>query len=133
MPLGCAGEYVPSLRRATLTTASAMDHDAETALTDAQWASIRGDNAKALEILRAAGRVQARVETSGNVFITQRPTLTRMALGAALPGTALIPGLAFQKKKKHDHRQLYLIVEHPEWSIVESLDPRHETAARTIV
>jgi hypothetical protein len=83
--------------------------------------------------------VRARVESSGTVTysggitrdVTRRPTLTRMALGSILPGTALIPGFAFQKKKveiyddrqTHDDRQLYFIVEHPEWSVVEEVNP----------
>ena len=46
--------------------------------------------------------VEAQVYQDGEIQITQRPTLTRMAAGAILPGSALIPGLAFQKKKKND-------------------------------
>ena len=43
--------------------------------------------------------VSAEVHESGSVDVERRPTLTRMAVGAILPGTALIPGLAFQKRR----------------------------------
>ena len=76
--------------------------------------------------------VRAHVETAGTVAVTQRPTMTRMALGAALPGTALIPGFAFQKKKVHDYRELYFIVEHPDWARVVSLSAAYGDAARQI-
>jgi hypothetical protein len=47
----------------------------------------------------------AQVYLDGQELITQRPTLTRMALLSPLPGSAIIPGMALQKKEKHDTRQ----------------------------
>ncbi|WP_374009878.1 DUF2510 domain-containing protein [Leifsonia sp. LS-T14] len=47
----------------------------------------------------------AQVYLDGQSQIIQRPTLTRMAVLAPLPGSALIPGLALQKKEKIDSRQ----------------------------
>jgi hypothetical protein len=46
--------------------------------------------------------VRASVEMAGNVTVTTHPTLARMAAGSLLPGSALIPGLAFQKQEVHD-------------------------------
>ncbi len=34
-----------------------------------------------------------------------------MAIGSILPGTTLIPGLAWQKTTVHDDRELYVVVE----------------------
>jgi hypothetical protein len=47
----------------------------------------------------------AQVYLDGQELITQRPTLARMALLSPLPGSAIIPGMALQKKEKHDTRQ----------------------------
>jgi hypothetical protein len=47
----------------------------------------------------------AQVYLDGQEMITSRPTLTRMALLAPLPGSALVPGMALQKKEKTDTRQ----------------------------
>jgi hypothetical protein len=49
----------------------------------------------------------ATVDTAGNLMVTKRVTLTRLvALG-------VIGGLLFQKKQKDDTRELYLLVETP--------------------
>lgn len=68
--------------------------------------------------------VHATVETAGQLAESQRPTLTRMAIGSVLPGTALIPGMALQKKSVTDYRELFLLIEHPEWARVIAVDPR---------
>ena len=47
----------------------------------------------------------AQVYLDGQEMITSRPTLTRMALLSPLPGSALVPGMALQKKEKTDTRQ----------------------------
>jgi hypothetical protein len=73
--------------------------------------------------------VRASMQTAG--AISKRPTLTRMAIGSMLPGTALIPGLAFQKKT--DSRELYFVIEHPEWSKIVQLQPDAHGAARQLV
>jgi hypothetical protein len=66
--------------------------------------------------------VRASLETAGQLRESRRPTLTRMAIGSALPGSALVPGLALQKKEVHDTRELYFTLEHPEWARVVELD-----------
>jgi hypothetical protein len=68
-------------------------------------------------------RVSARVEVDGQAMTTTRPTLTRMALGSVLPGSALLVGLAVPKEKAHDWRMASFILTHPEWSLVEPIDP----------
>jgi hypothetical protein len=69
------------------------------------------------------GDVSAEVTSNGGVQVTHRPTMTRMAAGAILPGTALIPGLAFQKKKSMDSRTTYFVCAHPEWMLDVNVDP----------
>jgi len=74
----------------------------------------------------------AQVYLDGEEQITQRPTLTRMALFSPLPGTALIPGLAFQKKKKNDMRHAEFHVGGHEWSISAPVDPDNLQEPRRI-
>ena len=76
--------------------------------------------------------VEAQVYQDGEIQITQRPTLTRMAAGSILPGSALIPGLAFQKKKKNDLRETVFIVSGVDWSLKVDISPNQVTAARSI-
>jgi hypothetical protein len=65
----------------------------------------------------------AQVYLDGLEQITQRPTLTRMALLSPLPGSALIPGLALQKKKKNDMRHAEFLVGGPNWSVSTPVNP----------
>lgn len=59
--------------------------------------------------------------TTANVFldgseqVVQRPTLTRMLLLSPLPGTALAPGMALQKKSKVDTREVTFSVASAGW------------------
>ena len=76
--------------------------------------------------------VEAQVYQDGEIQITQRPTLTRMAAGSILPGTALIPGLAFQKKKKNDLRETVFTVSGVNWSLSVEISPNQLTTARSI-
>jgi hypothetical protein len=55
-----------------------------------------------------------------------------MAMGAALPGSALIPGFALAKKETVDSRELYFILEHPEWGAVIKVHPEFGEVVRTI-
>jgi DNA repair exonuclease SbcCD ATPase subunit len=56
--------------------------------------------------------VTASADTAGNLAVTKRITLTRLAAGG------IVGGLVFQKKQKHDTRELYLLVETPEFANV---------------
>lgn len=76
--------------------------------------------------------VDAQVYQDGEIQITQRPTLTRMAAGSILPGSALIPGLAFQKKKKNDLRETVFTVSGVNWSLSVEISPNQVTTARSI-
>lgn len=76
--------------------------------------------------------VEAQVYLDGEVQITQRPTLTRMAFGSVLPGTALIPGLAFQKKSKNDLRETVFIITGSDWNLSVQISPNQVTNARSI-
>ena len=75
--------------------------------------------------------VSARVEALGEVRASSRPTLTRMAVGSILPGSALIPGLAFAKKTVHDNRELYFVVDAATAQHVVAVDPALGSEART--
>jgi hypothetical protein len=70
------------------------------------------------------GDAQAEIMTEGELRTTKRPTLTRMAIGSVLPGTALIPGLAFQKKETVDDRRLFFTIELRDWAKIIELDPQ---------
>ncbi len=67
--------------------------------------------------------------TSASVFvdgldqITQRPTLTRMAFLSPLPGSALIAGLALQKKNRNDLRDVLFTVSSADWQFSCSISP----------
>jgi hypothetical protein len=64
----------------------------------------------------------AEVVLEGQKVVSARPTLTRMAALSFLPGTALIPGLAFQKKTVNDERQLIIVIANSAGSISMDLD-----------
>jgi hypothetical protein len=63
--------------------------------------------------------VHATVDKAGNV--TSRMTLTRMAFTGP-------PALALKKNK--DHRELYLVVEGPDFAFADRLDPKDGAKAR---
>lgn len=69
------------------------------------------------------GRISVTVEVDGQVTSSSRPTLTRMAAGSVLPGSALLPGLALQKKTTVDDRSAVLLIVHPEWNLTLRLNP----------
>lgn len=78
----------------------------------------RGDEVRVLDEFTTA-----QVYLDGVEQITQRPTLTRMALLSPLPGSALIPGLALQKKRKHDMRHAEFLVGARDWSYGVPVSP----------
>jgi Short C-terminal domain len=84
------------------------------------------------EVQRMDGKVHASVETAGELIRSQRPTLTRMMVGSVLPGSALIPGLAFQKQTVQDTRALFFVLEHPKWGRMIQLSPEYEAALRQV-
>lgn len=76
--------------------------------------------------------------TSASVFvdgldqITQRPTLTRMALLSPLPGMALIAGMATQKKTRSDLRECSFVVSSAEWQMQVTIAPASVQEARRV-
>jgi hypothetical protein len=62
--------------------------------------------------------VAAAVELDGQLLESSRPTMTRMAVGSVLPGSALLVGLALPKKTTNDTRTAHFIVVHPAWRVV---------------
>ncbi|MCJ0899139.1 SHOCT domain-containing protein [Rhodococcus sp. ARC_M13] len=67
------------------------------------------------------GDVRASVEVDGQIMKSTRPTMTRMAIGSILPGSALLVGLATAKTKTTDTRRAHFIVVHPKWRITETI------------
>jgi len=74
----------------------------------------------------------AQVTLDGITQITQRPTLTRMALLSPLPGSALVPGLALQKKTQNDLRSATFIVASPKWSFTIPVSPDNISIPRQL-
>jgi hypothetical protein len=70
-------------------------------------------------------RIQAVVDTAGNMSVTRRHTLTRFALIGVF-------SIFTPKSTKHDTRELYFLVEHPEWASVVKLDPNAGVSARKV-
>src|SRR4051812_13894863 len=70
--------------------------------------------------------VLATVDTAGNLAVTKRITLTRLAAGG------IVGGLVFQKKQKHDSRELYLMVEGPDFAILQECSPEDGAKVRKL-
>jgi DNA repair exonuclease SbcCD ATPase subunit len=68
--------------------------------------------------------VSAMADTAGNIAMTQRVTLTRLVAGG------IIGGLIFPKKKTHDSRELYLVVQTDSFGSVVECDPEHGPKVR---
>lgn len=68
-------------------------------------------------------QTSAQVYVDGQELITSRPTLTRMALLAPLPGPALVPALALQKKEIKDHRTAEVQIRDVNWALKAALNP----------
>ncbi len=74
----------------------------------------------------------AQVYLDGQEQVLQRPTLTRMMLLSPLPGSALIPGFALQKKTTHDNREAAFQIGSVGWSFRVSLAPYAVGGAREV-
>lgn len=64
----------------------------------------------------------AAVDTAGNLALTKRVTVTRLLAGG------IVGGLLFQKKKEHDSRELYLLIESE--SIASMVECKPEDGAK---
>lgn len=96
-------DYVGAVGRKTIIMSDRVLHDGAVYVLDAD--------------------VSASVEVDGQILQSSRPTMSRMAMGAVLPGSALLVGLALPKSKTDDRRRAFFRVTHPEWQIAERLDP----------
>jgi len=75
--------------------------------------------------------VEATVDSAGNMSVTKRATLTRLALGGLVLGPlGAVLALGFQKKRKHDDRELYLLIEAGPASCVLQVKPDAGAAVR---
>jgi hypothetical protein len=68
-------------------------------------------------------QVKATVDSAGNMMVTRRHTLTRFALIGVF--SVFTP-----KATKHDNRELYFLIEHPEWASIAKLNPDGGMGAR---
>jgi len=106
----------------------------------ARLTTYRGVQLYELGIVTPSGTAQlegarARAEAAGSVAVTQRATLTRMGAGALVAGPVglVAAGVAGKKKKKHDFRELYLIIEAAGLSTVIKCNPNDGMKARNFV
>ena len=74
----------------------------------------------------------AEVVSNGQVQVTTRPTLTRMALLSPIPGSALLPGLALAKSKTNDLRVSEIIVTSLNWQDTARIKPEDASKATAI-
>ena len=74
----------------------------------------------------------AEVISNGQVQVTTRPTLARMALLAPIPGSALIPGLALAKDKKHDLRVAEIVIASLDWQATARIKPGDVSKATAV-
>lgn len=75
---------------------------------------------------------QAQVFLDGQVQVTSRPSMTAGLIGSVLPGTALLPALAFGKKEKTDTRQAEFHVGSRDWTFSMSIPVQSVGSARSI-
>lgn len=76
--------------------------------------------------------VSAVVDTAGELVVTRRATLTRLAAGGAvLGGLGAILALGFPKNRVEDRRELYLLIEGPAIAHVARLNADDGHKART--
>ncbi len=73
--------------------------------------------------------VRASVEAAGSISVTRGRNLAAKAVGGAIvPGGVFLFGNA--KDTAHDNRELFLIVEGPDWAHTHAVDPTDGVAAR---
>lgn len=77
-------------------------------------------------------KVSAAIELDGQLIVSHRPTMSRMAAGAVLPGSALVVGMATQKRQVTDSRHAQFILVHPDWVVVVRVKPDTVPSLRPI-
>lgn len=121
--------------------------EAESTLT--QWTrkqsllAVSGSSTKSVEVrsdrIIAGGitrvideHTSAQVYVDGQTQVIQRPTLTRMALLSPLPGSAIIAGMALQKKTTVDTRTAEFQIGSVGWQLRITIAPGAVNGARAI-
>ena len=87
------------------------------------------------------GRIRANSANEGSSHLRSKWLLTkvaifvfpRMALLSALPGTALIPGLALAKKQTHDSRTTEVVITGSNWHSTVRINPNDLSMATAVV
>ncbi|MCQ1996493.1 hypothetical protein [Arthrobacter sp. zg-Y1171] len=75
--------------------------------------------------------VNATVDSSGNLARTKRATLTRMTAGGMMLGSVgILAGGMLQKKKVHDDRELYLLLEGQSFAALITCNPDQGAVVR---
>jgi hypothetical protein len=75
--------------------------------------------------------VNATVDTAGNLTVQRRATLARMTTGALLLGPfGMIAGGMLKKKARSDDRELYLLIETPDFVGLFPCDPKRGAVVR---
>lgn len=78
--------------------------------------------------------VGAAVDTAGNFSTSSRSTFTRVAGGAILFGpVGAIVGASAKKNKQHDLRELYLLIQGPQFATALTCNPDHGAQVRQFV
>lgn len=101
--------------------------------SDAKSLEVRSDRIIAGDMVRLVDEyVSAQVYQDGHTQVIQRPTLTRMALLSPLPGSAIIAGMALQKKTTVDTRVAEFQVGSIGWQIRLTIAPSDVNGVRSI-
>lgn len=78
-------------------------------------------------------QIRATVDTAGNLATSSRSTFTRVAGGAVLFGpVGAIVGASAKKNKIHDTRELYLMIESPQFGAAITCNPDHGPRVRQL-
>lgn len=101
--------------------------------SDAKSIEVRSDRIIAGDTSRLIDEfTSAQVYLDGQTQVVQRPTLTRMALLSPLPGSAIIAGMALQKKTTIDTREAEFQIGSVGWQLRIRIAPGSVNSARAI-
>lgn len=101
--------------------------------SDAKTIEVRSDRIIAGDTARLIDEfTSAQVYLDGQTQVVQRPTLTRMALLSPLPGSAIIAGMALQKKTTVDTREAEFQIGSVGWQLRIRIAPAAVNSARAI-
>lgn len=82
-----------------------------------------------IKVLPITAGVRASVDSAGSISVTRGRNLAAKAVGGAIvPGGVFLFGNS--KDTAHDNRELFLIVEGPDWAHTHAINPTEGVAAR---